>query len=459
MSQLPNPDVSIARALSNDVWEWSLRPWWRAVIFLAPLVAGGIWLGALTVRAAQSAYRLDSLSIPAIQNALRHDPDNPDLLHRLGLVYTYDQTNIDIGESLKNLRAAVALNPRRWDYWADLGTSCDFAADTACSDQAFDRAWALNPVTPNLAWALGNHYLLTNRPEKAFPFFRELLNLSPDYLDPTFRLCLRATHDPQLIYSDVLPQGKDGFERFAFLNFLVSTGDYENAMKIWGQMISGPDRSPNLLLVKPFLDFLTDQGRLRDAVAVWGDLQHAGAVPTEPSSPSANLLYNGRFDRLPLNMGFDWRMSSSPDLVFDFSDPSAYKASKCLKIDFSVGRNAEYDLLSQIVTVKPSTSYQLSAFVRTENLTSDSGPRLRVTELGCTDCTAPASDPTQGTMPWHAIDVSFVTRPQTQAVRVAFWRPQASAAIGDITGTVWLDDLNLHAVGSASTDVSQARTR
>lgn len=459
MSQLPSPDVSAARTLPNEVAEWSLRPWWRAVTFLAPLIAGGIWLGAIAVRAAQSAYRLDSLSVTAIQNALRHDPDNADLLHRLGLVYTYDQSNLDIPASLKNLRAAVALNPRRWEFWADLGTSCDFAADTACSDQAFKRAWALNPETPNLGWALGNHYLLTNRPEMAFPFFRRLLNLSPDFLDPTFRLCLRATHDPQLIYSEVLPHGKNGFERFAFLHFLVSTGDYQNAMKIWGEMISGPDRSPNLLLVKPFLDFLTDHERLQDAGAVWSDLQHVGAIPPQSSSPTTNLLYNGSFDRVPIDTGFDWRVNTSPDLVFDFSDPSAYKGSKCLRIDFSVGRNADYDLVSQIVTVKPNTSYALSAYVRSENLTSDRGPRLRVAEMGCKDCTPTTSDATRGTTPWHPVEVSFMTQPQTQTVRISFWRPQTSASIGDITGTVWLDDLNLHAVDAAAHHVNQARPR
>lgn len=224
-------------------------------------------------------------------------------------------------------------------------------------------------------------------------------------------------------------------------------------------MISGPDHSPNLLLVKPFLDFLTDHDRLQDAGAVWSDLQHVGAIPPEPSAPSANLLYNGSFDRVPINTGFDWRVSASPDLIFDFSDPAAYKGRKCLRIDFSVGRNADYDLVSQIVRVKPSTSYQLSAYVRSENLTSDRGPRLRVTEMGCKDCTPTASDATQGTMPWHLVEVSFMTQPQTQAVRISFWRPQTSASIGDITGTVWVDDLNLHAVGAATHDLNQARPR
>lgn len=463
MSELPNPGLSGARDLSADIPKnstvWSLRPWWRAALLVIPVVAGAVWMGAAAVRVARSAAMLDSLSISDLQKAVARDPNNPDLINRLGLVYTYDQTDINISESLKNLRQAVALNPRRWDFWSDLGTACDYVVDTPCADSAFAHAWALNPEMPTLGWKMGNHYLLTNRPEQAFPFFRRLLKLSPDYLEPTFRLCLRATHDPELIYAQVLPHGRDAFGRFSFLNFLVSTGDYDDAMKIWGQMISGPDHAPNVALIKPFLDFLIDHERLQEAGTVWSDLQHVGAVPAATDPSANNLLYNGSFNQPPINTGFDWRISNSPDLVFDFSDTSAGRARKCVRIDFSVGRNANYELLSQVVRVEPSTAYQLTANVRSDSLTSESGPRLRVTELGCNNCNIPTSDDTQGTTPWHPIEVSFATHAQTQAVQVTFWRPEAPGALGDITGTVWLDDINLHAVAPAHPDPKLARTQ
>jgi hypothetical protein len=411
------------------------------------------------IRVARVTYQLDTLSIPDLQKALRQDPGNPDLVHRLGWVYAYNPTAINLPEAVKYLRQAVELNPRRWDFWSDLGTTCDFVGDTACSDEAFERARVLNPMTPGLQWVLGNHYLLTNRPAKAFPYFRRLLGLDRQYLDAAIRLCLRATQDPQAVYTEVVPQGKDASARFAFLMYLSSNADYESAMRIWGRMISGPDRSPNVSMVKPFLDFLLDHDQIQDAGTVWSDLQHAGVVPPGPPSQSANLLYDGSFDGPLLNTGFDWRISDSPDLVFDFSDPTAYKGAKCLRIDFAVGRNADYDLLNQVVRVKPNTRYQLTAYVRSDNLTSDSGPRLRVVEMGCGDCVARLSDPTVGTTPWHPIDVEFTTQAQTQAVRISFWRPQNQPYPHDITGTVWLDDVTLRTVEAPGPDVNRARIR
>jgi len=416
-------------------------------------------LAAEAVRVAQVTYQIDTLSIPDLQKALRQDPGNPNLVHRLGIVYSYNPTDINLPEAVKYLRQAVELNPRRWDFWSDLGTTCDFVGDTACSDEAFERARALNLMSPALQWALGNHYLLTTRPDKAFPYFRRLLDLDPQYLGATFRLCLRATQDPQAIYTEVVPQGRDASARFAFLMYLSSSADYESAMRIWGQMISGPDRSPDLSMVKPFLDFLLDHDQIQDAGTVWNDLQHAGVIPPEPHLQTANLLYDGSFEGPLLNTGFAWRINDSPDLVFDFSEPSAHKGVKCLRIDFAVGRNADYDLLSQVVRIKPNTQYQLTAYVRSDNLTSDSGPRLRVVEMGCGNCVARTSDATVGTTPWHPIDVGFMTQAQTQAVRISFWRPQNQPYPRDITGTVWLDDVTLHTVDAPGPDVNRARAR
>lgn len=429
------------------------------MVFLLPILALSIGLAWETTRVAKASEQIDSFSLTDMQKALQVDPGNPDVTHRLGLVYSFDPTDINMSEAVKYLRQAAELNPRRWDFWSDLGTTCDFVGDTACSDEAFDRAFDLNPMTPSLQWAIGNHYLLTNRQEKAFPYFRRLLELDPQYLEATYRLCLRAVRDPQMIYTEVVPRGTDASARFAFLLFLSSTADYESAMKIWGQMISGPDRSPELALVKPFLDFLIDHNQIQDASTVWDGLQHAGVIPAGPTSPAANLLYDGNFEGTPLNTGFDWRISDSPDLVFNFSDPSAYKGTKCLRIDFALGRNTDYDLLDQVVRIDPNTHYQLTAYVRSDNLTSDNGPRLRVIEMGCGDCVPRTSDATVGTTPWHPIDVEFLTQPQTQAVRISFWRQHEQRYSRDITGTVWLDEVNLRALETPGPGEKQERTR
>ena len=230
-------------------------------------------------------------------------------------------------------------------------------------------------------------------------------------------------------------------------------------MRIWEQMITGADRTPDINSVRVFLDFLIDHNRIQDASIVWQDLQRVGVAQKGPEVDSANLIYNGRFQWPPLNTGFDWRYDASAgsDVLFDFSDSAPYKGKNCLRIEFPVGRNAGYGLLSQVVIVKPNTRYQFTAYVRSEGLTSDSGPRFRLVDLGCEDCATPSSEATLGTTPWHQVDVTIMTHPQTQAVRVDFLRPEGHMPPREISGTVWVDDAELQPSGDYGLGVTQGR--
>jgi tetratricopeptide (TPR) repeat protein len=443
----PNPPgkgSAIHDRLAN-LHQWSLHPWWRATFFSALVLAVSILLSYEMARVVLATLAVHSISIPIVEKAIKSDPGNPGLVHRLGLLYSYVPTELNLAASVKYLRQAAAMNPYHWDYWADLATTCDFVGDTPCSDAAFERARNLNPMTPLLQWMVANHYVLTNRAQESFPYFRKLLEMSPDYLAPTFRLLLRVTADPQQIYAGVVPDGKDPSPRYAFLTFLSTTGDFEGAMQIWKLMIAGPDNSPEPLSVKPFLDSLIEHNQIQDASVVWGDLAQRGLVPKRDSAEAGNLLYNGNFQGQPLNTGFDWRYNEASDLLYDFSDTQGPHGGKCLRIDFPVGRNEDYELLNQVVLVAPNTRYQLTAQVRSEDLTSDSGPRLRVRELGCPDCPTYTSSPTLGTTPWHPLEVTFTTREHAQAVRISFWRPLGQMPPRDISGTVWLDEVRLQA--------------
>lgn len=463
MSQYSTPDPSgekeRGRQRPNYVKEWSLRPWGYAFLFLLPITVFSAVLGWETFRAARAVHDLDSISIPDLTKSLQRDPGNADLAHRLGSTYSIDPSEANLPEAVKYLRQAVQSNPRRWDYWIDLGIVCDETGDTACSDPAFERAAAINPKTPSILWASGNHYLLTNRPEMSFPVFRRLLILDPNYLDSVLRLCFAATRDAQAIYTSVLPAGPDAFARFTFLKFLCAAADYETAMKIWAQMVAGPDPAPQVSVVKPFLDFLVDHNQIDDAEAVWSQLQSAGVILPGPPAGAANLLYNSRFETPPLNTGFDWNVSDSQDLEIDLADPSGHGGGKCLRAEFLVGRNADYDLVDQLILLKPDTRYRLSAWARSSNLTSDSGPRLRVAEVGCRDCPVRTSDATVGTTPWHSLEIEFLTQPQTRAARISFWRPRQQSQLRDITGTVWLDELKLEAVPERALARNQVRSR
>ncbi len=151
----------------------------------------------------------------------------------------------------------------------------------------------------------------------------------------------------------------------------------------------------------------------------------------------------GDFEQVPLNGGFDWRTREVPYLWFAFPNSGAYRGGRCLRLDFTVGRNDESEAVYQFVPAAPKQEYLLTAYARSNNITSDSGPRLRLLDPACPTCLDISSETTVGTTPWHPVSLKFSTGDHAQVVRVSVWRPRSRTFPTEITGTFWLDAVSL----------------
>jgi hypothetical protein len=268
------------------------------------------------------------------------------------------------------------------------------------------------------------------------------LELSPEYAWTTFRLCLQATRDPQVILEKVLPSGADAKLKLAYIDFLIAEGDADFAYRVWGQTVAGA--SPFAFsLAAPYLQRLLDLGRYKEAISVWGDLERLGTVNKPPGEDRDNLIFNGGFEQVPLNGGFDWHTREVPYLWFAFPNSGAYRGGRCLRLDFTVGRNDESEPVYQFVPAAPKQDYLLTAYARSDNITSDSGPRLRVLDPACPTCLNISSEMTVGTTSWHPLSLKFSTGDHAQVVRVSVWRPLSRTFPTEITGTFWLDAVSL----------------
>ena len=82
-----------------------------------------------------------------------------------------------------------------------------------------------------------------------------------------------------------------------------------------------------------------------------------------------------------------------------------------MRIEFTVSRNEGYTPLYQLVPVAPNQAYLLTAYVRSQDITSDSGPRLQVQDSFHSNGPNVMSETTVGTTPWHQISLSFARDP------------------------------------------------
>lgn len=419
-----------------------IRP--KSVVFLLVVGLASLLLAAESVRIAWAARLGKSSEVEDLRKAISLDPASPYLHYRLGMAEVFDMGNPDTTDGAAQLKLATQLSPHETRYWSALASACEFEGNSDCAGDAIARTLALSAMAPRIHWQAANYYLWANRQEDAFSQFRRLLELDSNYAPASFRASLGFAGDPQLVYDAVVTPAASPKLKLAYISFTSSHGHGDFAFQIWTELMASK-AVIEFSDADPYLESLINAHRYQQAVSVWNDLQDRGLVPQ--SAGGSDLVFNGGFEHIPIDAGFDWRYreESYASVRFENHLPSAGK--RCLRLDFSDVGNHEDEPVYQIIPVSPDQNYLLTAQVRSVNVVSDSGPVLRVIDPVCWQCLTASTAAVMGTTPWHQITLRFRTGARTSAVRVSIWRARSLGYPTEILGSLWLDQVSLRAEG------------
>lgn len=410
-------------------------------------------LEALRIVVAQSWG--DSLSAETVRGAITLDPANPDLHYQLGKVLLLEAEPGTQAMAEQEFRQATNMNPNSATYWSALGKGCYSSANQSCADAAFRRAQELAPGMPQFAWEAAINDVVSNQPGPAVKQIKKFLRMQPDGWEQAFQLLMRGFGDPNIIWRDLLGSSHDLAAKLQFLDYLADNNKFEPAGIYWSQLAADKTEIP-IAITTPYIERLLVAGHYHEAAGVWAYLLGENDPGEKPVSGERNLVFNGGFERDPLNAGFDWRFWQQPYLTTDFADHSAHSGGHAFRTDFTVPRNSEYELAYQLIPVAPGQEYELTAYVKSEAITSDTGPRLRVLDAKCAVCLDAATPGTSGTAGWHQVTTQFTTGAKTDMVRLSLWRPRGRSYPMEISGQVWFDDISLRLI-SSSTQKTVAR--
>lgn len=399
-----------------------------AILLLAVLIA------AAAVRVAMPAQMADSDKLDRVRVAARLDPANDAIRYRLA------RREMEAGELVaarQSLERAIQLNCWRPEYWADLARLCSATGDFACSDRAFERVVELAPMRPRYTWERAAYLAVTGQRERALAAFARYVQLSPNDAAAAFDTAERLYRDPNLVWTAIAkPAGSDA--QIALLTWLAWRGQGEQTGLWWAQIGRGqlPAKA-----VRDYSEALVQHGNFALAQSVWSKVE---SIEPAPTSEAANGIYNPEFVLQPTNRGFDWHLAREW-----FVEPSIEEKDgrRALRVNYSVGYNADSEPAYQFVRVEPNESYLLSAEAESDDIASASGPRLRVLDAQCAPCLAVSSEQVVGTSEWKKLQLSFSTGPKTAFLRISLFRPRARAFPMDITGTIWLRNFRLAASG------------
>lgn len=428
----------------------------KAITFLLVIGFSSLLLAAESVRIALATRLGKSDNIVQIRKAVSLDPANPELRFRLAAAETYSLESADPADGIRQLQRATELSPRETRYWRALAAACEFEGDKTCASHAISRSVALSPMAPLVHWEAANYYLWADDKAQAFGEFQRLLELNAGHAGQVFGICLGATGSPEFVYHNVLPPDASPKLKLDYVNYLANHNHEAFAFHVWNKVASS--QSPfKFSLADPYLEHLIGSQRYQQATAVWADLERRGIIKRSAGRDPSNLVFNGGFEHTPLNAGFDWRYKQEPYVAIDFRARRHHQGNYSLRLDFTDVENHEDQPVYQFVPVAADQNYELTAYVRSANITSGSGPRLRVVDPWCPSCVSVSSSPVVGTMAWHKIVLEFQTSPKTSLVRVSVWRPRSLNYPTEILGTLWLDQVSLKADKPPADQVAQRK--
>jgi tetratricopeptide (TPR) repeat protein len=415
------------------------RRWTAAAIS----ILAAVWFCYAGAKHALASHYALGSSPQEWERAARIEPDNPEIWYRLGKYRQLDFDNSDIPLAISYYRRAIQLNPRSPYYKLDLAGALEMAGNNSEADSEFRAAQEAYPISAEVSWKYGNFLLRQNRFPEAYAEIHRAVLVDSKLLPLAVSRVWHSDPDVHLLLDQVLPDTSEGYSEA--LSFLCDAQEPAAALEVWRRLTS-KDPHPDMKWAIKLTDLLVAQEKFEEAGTVWRQ-----AVVRSADSPSAysdkSLVYDGGFEKDISGGGFGWRQKDAEGSSFDFDSDVKHSGSRAARLIFDGTKNLSYQDLFQYVLVSPGTRYHFRGFLRTDQISTDSGMRFEIEDPKDPQHLDLLSPNETGTLPWTLEELEFTTGPQTHLILIALARKPSERLDNKISGTVWVDDVTLVPAG------------
>ena len=416
----------------------------RAIFLGACLALTAVYIG-LALRAFLADHLSRKLDLASLQMAARLDPGNAEYQYRLGRYFLQTQDSPAAAEPF--FKSAVVLNPHNASYWFELSRAYQRLAIPDRQKEALQHAIAADPSTPEVAWDAANLYWSLGETDKALQEFRVVLENDPYLPAAVLDRCWRIKPDVNALLRDVVPHSADASS--AFLDFLISKDEPVAAATVWTQMVQ-LQHPVEVRHIFDYVRYLIERREVAQAHQAWQQAASLCDILGYQTSPE-NLVVNGDFSQPVLNGGFDWRYEKLPDVALALDPTESHSGHRSLSIVFD-SRGIEDAGIRQLVPVEPNTSYEFSAYFKSEGLEGAGGPRFLLQDQ-FTATTYFASKELKDADFWKQVNGTFSTGPDTKLLVLRIQRVPSGNAI---RGKLWIDGVRLAQIHPAQEQPAEA---
>jgi tetratricopeptide (TPR) repeat protein len=346
------------------------------------------------------------------------------------------EMNAPHNESLAHARQELLLNPASAYRWADLADSELNISNVAAGKFSVRQALAAAPGNPAILFRAAEFYLrLQDYPETLRQLTAVLRNPElAGYYDGVFAIYSQMDLPFEELLNQGLPRSPEASN--AFLHYWVSQGKMDEAQETWDWI--NRNSLASLKSAGSYISFLTRQARWDEAVQSWGDY----TARLDSTYLKTNWIFNPSFELKPVDSPFDWHLQPQPGLSVTRDPDVSYSGHASLRLTYSATPKDETSAAYQTVLLQPG-EWQLKAAIKTRQLTSDNGVVVRIVDLQNPALLDVTTVSIEGTEDWTSVSKAFTVTPATRLARVEISRPQGRDFDARLTGTVWVDAVEL----------------
>jgi tetratricopeptide (TPR) repeat protein len=409
----------------------------RNILILGTVVALILLYQGARMWVADALVQSEKPSVIARGVAL--EPGNGDAWDRLGRFHQWDFFAPNPSLAAAEYLRAIHDDPKSAHFLMDLASAYEAEGDNARAKAAWERARAAYPASAEVEWNYGNFLLRQEDYSNGYALIHRAVQTDPSLLPLAISRTWRSARDINALLDQALPATPEAF--LQALDFFSSIHNADAALEVWGRIVEMKKNIP-IARTFPFFQELIDQDRSEDARQAWIEAVEAAGLPAE-NRPDHSLVWNGDFSSNFQNGGLDWRWSNPMGAAIDFDVVPSGHPGRAVKIEFEGGVNMDLAEPREYVPVEPGKSYRFRAWMRTEDITTESGMRFNLSDPNHVNALNVTTDNLTASNPWTEEQADFMTGPATHFVVVCLRRTPSRLFDNRLGGTVWIADVSL----------------
>jgi cytochrome c-type biogenesis protein CcmH/NrfG len=411
----------------------------RGLIVVSSVLLG-LWLSFFGIRAAIARYGVEANTANGFRLAVRLEPENPNYWYFLG---RYQQDNLEQSNSaigVESYRKAIALNPLATNAWLELGMANELDGKLDQARDAYLEAKESYPGSAEVSWRYGNFLLRQGQQVQAYTELRRAIEADPRRAAPAFSRAYRSNPDLDEILQQLLPARPGVY--VSVISEAAGSKQLAVAQTVWTQLIALNPRL-DIREVDYLASELVQAGDLPAARRVWDQGVSTMNLPPLLEAPGS-VMWDPSFESGINGYSFSWHFVPIAQFVSIGLDRSErLSGHQSLRLSFDGKHNPDLEAACAMGIVQPGTTYHFSGWIKTRDVTTENGVGFRVRSID--DGSAPVLNTREfhGTNPWTSMDQNWTAGPHTHRVQVCVVRDPSDNPAVRISGTAWVDDVNL----------------